>query len=419
MTDETDSQEDDMIEEGALDNAFVAALGGLDAPGQSDAVDSASLEGESDVDAEPQEPEGPGPSDPGSGQSEDGPESGVAAEGEQEGRSSVHFESLLQTARDHGIPVEGITNEAELSERVLGQVRRMQDIVLQSRQQAAQQSAPYQPQSQPQSQPQGQPQSDWTPQDYFQGKYGGPEWKEDYTRAIETGVIHRDPETGLYQAAPGFESTAAPVAQEMNAAQQHAAQFWQNTTRGNPYAQFYDVLSEPIEKMVQDRVEKILDTRTRETQQQSTVVQFERDNQSWLFAIDPDTGSRVYSDNGQQFVETVKELRGRGIQDPAYLLSLAQKLTGFGGSAPAAQSQQSLSPPAQQVPQAPQQSMAPTQSAAVRQEAQQQSFLDNAQRLAQHSPNARGRESEGAPQVMTGGDLDSFFVRAAKEVVRN
>ncbi|MGB0438312.1 MAG: hypothetical protein ACPGIJ_15300, partial [Mycobacterium sp.] len=44
---------------------------------------------------------------------------------------------------------------------------------------------------------------------------------------VDAGVVRRDPENGLWVAAPGAEVMAAGILQDMNAAQQHQASFWQ------------------------------------------------------------------------------------------------------------------------------------------------------------------------------------------------
>lgn len=408
MADEDRVEETDDLNEGELNSAFVDALG---------SGDSAGSEGESQGDpsanTEPAEPEGTGQDDAVAPVQEAQGEAvaSEADEGEGDDAPESNLESLLQTAREYGISIDGVRNEAELSERVLGQIRRMQGILAQQRQSEQQRQ---QPPQEPVQQDSGE--EEWDPRSHFKTKYGGPEWKEEYNQAINSGVIQRDEETGLWRAARGFEAIAGPMAEEVNAAQQHAAQFWQGLTRGNPYENIYSAIADPIERMVQDRVEQLLEQKFEQAQKQSAVSRFESENQSWMYQTDPDTGTRVLSSDGQRFVDTVSELRGSGIEDPATLIKLAQKYTGLGGATPAAAQQAA-------VQQAAAQSSPPKQSeatgakapAAKTQEAQQQSFLENAQRIAQHSPSARGRASEDGPQVMTEGDLESFFIRSQRE----
>jgi hypothetical protein len=188
----------------------------------------------------------------------------------------------------------------------------------------------------------------------------------------------------------------------MNSAQQHAAQFWQSMTRGNPYEKIYSALADPIEKVIEDRVERILSQRMEQSKSQDVISRFESEHGTWLYQTDPSTGQRVLSDRGRQFTDKIQELREQGIRSPEKLLEYAQQMTGIAPSQP-------------QQPAAVQNTgVAPKAKQPVSQEAQQQTFLEGAQRRAQHSPSARGRVSEDAPQVMTMGDLESLFVRAQR-----
>lgn len=392
MAIEMDSEKE--LTEDELRNAFVNAAGG----------DS---EEEADDSAAPEESSDAGQPDSEVGDSEGQPEPESADQGEPEGHRSVSFESLLSTAKEYGIPTDGIRSEAELSERVLSQVRRMQSLVLQQQMQQ-QQRPPEQPRA-----PE-QPQEQWTPQTHFQTKYGGPEWKDTYTQAINSGLVQRDLDTGLFAPASGFEMAAGSVVAEMNAAQQHAAQFWQGLTRGNPFEQIYSALSEPIERTIAERVEQALSQRMEQTSQKSEVERFAQTNAQWLYRVDPDTGSQVLTPEGERFAQVVDDLRESGIKDPSKLLQYATQMTGLSN-----QPAQSPAAPAQAPPSTAPPAQRSATGAVKTQEAQQQTFLESAQRRAQHSPSARGRASEDAPQVFDQGDLESLFVRAYREQSAN
>jgi hypothetical protein len=313
------------------------------------------------------------------------------------------FEELLEQAQGLGLNVNDYKSEAALARGVLEHLQKQQPYVS-----YAQQLLPYaddiksyfetikQPRR-PEPEPTPQTEEEWTAQRYFQEKYGGPGWKDDFNQAINSGLVQRDPETGMWVASPGQELAAGGILQELNRAQQHTSKFWQGLASKNPYEQFYDVLKEPILREVERRVEEIVGQREATTKQRDVVSDFETKHAFWMYATDPVSGQRVPTDAGREFFGTVSDLRENGISDPVKLLQLASKIHGIGSEA---KEQPKAAVPSQQEP-----------------SQKQQSFLESARKRAQHTPSARQRGGDDVPQVVSEGDLESLFSRAYREAV--
>ena len=337
------------------------------------------------------------------------------------------LDMLLGQARELGIPVDGMQSEADLASAVIEQIKSMQPHVRFAQQQYAQQRAPQPVAAPPQApaQPAGQ-QNQWDAKTYLNEKYGGPAWKPEFQSAIESGMVSRDPETGLWASLPGYEASTQQVLGEMNAAQQHSAKFWQGLAASNPYESFYEVLREPLLREVESRVSEALRREQETTQRLTFVEQFEQDNSQWLYAVDPSTGQQVPTEQGGKFLDVIDEYRAKGITDPKDLLEIAQLKMGI--------QQPVTQPPAQQAPQqATQQPASPIQQAWQQQSGAQQpvagqvpapaepkqSFIDSALQRASHSPSASGTVTDDAPQVMSEGDLNSLFERAFRQASHN
>lgn len=321
---------------------------------------------------------------------------------------TAEMESLLDRARSLGIQPERMSDPLQLSEALLEQMGKMQPMVS-----YAQQFAPYQndfqaylaqrsqPQQPPQTTPQ-QPQSqsnEWDQEAYFQEKYGGPTWKSEFQNAIEQGIVQRDPETGLWTPAPGAEMLAANILPDLNASQQQQAKFWKNWSQGNPYKDIYGVIKEPLIREVQQLINQVVETRETKQSTLNEIDQFLNQNESWMYQTDPNTGKEVESPLGEQFFQTVDQLRAKGLADPKDLIELAMLKIG-----------KSAEPAPQQQPVAQAQ---PVAQEAPKPEEPKESFLNKALKRAQHSPSSNV-STANAPQVVTEGDLDSMFVRAAR-----
>lgn len=369
------------------------------------------------------------------------------ARGNSEVSAAADVVQLLDQAQQLGIDTTNIQSEAELATAVLDQVRSMQPYV-----QYANQVLPHQAQFQEflagQSQgsdQQGKGQAtpgttpangasanaegEFDPHAYLSDKYGGPQWKPQYQHAIDNGMVERDPNTGLYRPANGFELMATPLIGEMNNALQHQNDFWKKLTTSNPYETFYDVLREPMLREVDRRVNDALQSRESQSNKDSVVSSFEQANEAWLYGTDPSTGQRVVTQDGQRFFSEIKTLQSKGLTDPQDIFEIAQLRTGLGAtkadasSAPQATSQATQpnqanqGAAATQTPPAPAADSQTTQAVQATQATQPQasqtsSFLQNALDRAAHAPNAATPTPAASPETVSQQDLENLFVRA-------
>lgn len=334
---------------------------------------------------------------------------------------------LLTTAEQYGVSTDGMTSEAQLTEAVLQQMRQMQPYV-----QFAHQAMPhvgavrdaYVSGQSPEGNapPQGS-QAAPAPADsgafdaskYLNEKYGGPSWKPEYQTAVDTGIVHRDPETGLWKPVPGYEVMAGTVVADMNAAQQHSSSFWQGIAQGNPYDNFYNVLKEPLMHDFRALIEETIEGREKTTRSQDVVSRFEEEHASWLYQVNPQTGERLPTEKGSQFLAAVSDLRESGITDPEKAIGIASRMLGVGTTQSPAPAQQQAATTAQAPAQQPvAQPPATPQPPAPQQTPTQQAFLDSALQRAAHSPTATGGIAPDQPQSVTEGDLESMFTSALR-----
>lgn len=312
--------------------------------------------------------------------------------------ASDPYAALRKQVADLGLKTNGTETPEQLSEALINQLRTMQPMA-----QYAQQVMPHaddfnrylESQKNPQPQAPQEPEQEWTEESYFQDKYGGPTWKSEFQNAIEQGIVMRDPDTGLWTSAPGAEIMAANILGDMNAAQQHSSSFWQKLSQGNPYQEIYGAVKEPLLKEVEALVAQTLRQREQQSNQTNYVSSFEDNNASWLYEIDPTTGSQVPTERGNQFFDAIDEIKADGITDPEKVLKYAMKMVG-------------PPPPAQAPP-----AVEPVQQQAQQQPEPKKSFLEGALERAKHSPSASVSAAD-APQAVTSGDLESIFVRAQR-----
>ena len=298
------------------------------------------------------------------------------------------LESLFSQVNELGIDTEGIDSADALVARLAGQLKEQQPLA-----RYAQQVMPYEDQIREFFQKQDAPAEQasdpqqWTKDQHFKDKYGGPTWSPAYQQLADSGQIKQDPDTGQWMAAPGYEMSVGQVINDVNAAAIHKAKFWQNLTNGNPLETIYSSIEDPVTRLVNERVEQILAEREQTNQGRTVVSSFEEANASWMYKTDAKTGQRVPSEAGQAFFNTVADLRESGITDQAKLIAVASKLHGV-GQTPAAAVAQATAP------------------------SKQESFLESARQRAEHTPNARAGGADEAPQIMNDRDLDSIWERS-------
>lgn len=249
----------------------------------------------------------------------------------------------------------------------------------------------------------------WSQEKYFSEKYGGPTWKQEYDNAMRQGLVVEG-ESGYILAENAQRSPETDrVVGEMNAALQHRQHFYADLANGNFYEKTFDVYREPIEKLVEARVQQMLSARESETQTLSFVDQFEQDNESWMWSKDPSTGEMQETPKRTEFVRQVREVQRAGVSDVETAIQLAMRGFDTGASAPPTEP-----PPAEKPPEpvGTGETIENNQNIQTDQNAQQQSFLDRARSASGHTPSASGRDAEDAPQVLSEGDLNSLWMQS-------
>jgi len=324
---------------------------------------------------------------------------------------------LLNAARDLGISVEGMKSSDDLALASLRKLHESGPLI-----EYAKQLLPYADQireffgsrgegQQPvASEPQTQ---EWTPQSHFNQRWQGPEWSPQFTEAINSGMVERNPSTGLWQSAAGYEVMTGSMLEPLNAAHRHATGFWTEMSRSNPYEKFYDAMLEPMQRAWKQDMESFVSDREKQAATTNDIAQFEQQNDALLYRTNPVTGRRDPTEQGQALLGSIERINSA--KTPQEVLAIALELSGMKGQqlvqqrspqpAPVQASQPPVQPMAQQVAQ---------QVAPVAQTNQrpQQSFLDGALRVASHSPSSgsSGDALGTAPVEMNDLDLKDFFV---------
>lgn len=325
----------------------------------------------------------------------------VAAEPESEPEPAPPVEPdvasvLREAARTLGLTVGDDDDDAQIATHALQQIYRERQV--------QKMLATRQPEPEPAPAPQAAApkEEEWSPEKYFQDKWGVPQWKPEYDQAVQSGILVLDSTTGLYKPAPGYESVAATLVGPINEAERARQQTWQKLGRDNLYKNVYDVTKEPLLRDVEAKIAEAfqrqqaeLQAQQQQTAQQSVVEQFEQENAEWLYRKNVVTGQHEPTPDGQALIHAITELRESGVQDQSKLLELALKVTGLGKK--------------------PEPVATPSPEPAKPSQSPQQSFLDKAMRKNAHSPNATGPGTELDAQVEDEGDLNNLFVRAYQQ----
>jgi hypothetical protein len=319
----------------------------------------------------------------------------------------------VQAAEAAGLSHEGLTDE-QLAQAVRDYIGSTRPYVS-----YGQQVAPYadqirefferqgQPPSQPAVADEKKPDPDaWDEERYFQEKWDAPKWDDTYTFAIQQGMVQRNADTGLYEATPGYESLVIGLLPGLNQATSFTHKQWQDITRGNPYRQFYDVLAEPLRRQWQTDMQKVIAEEFERYGVSQHVNSFEAENASWMYAIDPQTGNRILTPQGQVFYQEIETLQEAGVTDPQRLITLAMRH--ISASAPPVAPQSGAPEAVPQPPLVP----APAASPQVASANQQATFLQNALQRAAHSPQAGGyvQPAPDHPVTVDEQELNSMFV---------
>lgn len=315
---------------------------------------------------------------------------------------------LLAQARAAGLPLDGITTEAQLAQALLEQYQRVIPYV-----QIGQQFAPHitdfqsylANRGQQPAQPAAPQEPEWSLDSYFDKAWDVPKWENTYDFAITNGLVQRDPESGLFVPTPGAEAMVAPILTGLNQAEAQIRQQRQQLFEGNPLRNIWDKFQEPIERIIEQRVEKLVGERFQQVEQTDFVDQFENANRSWLY----DAAGQPTA-QGQQFYNQIDALQQAGVTDPKTLISLAQRLAGVGVTPAAPASPAGGAPAPSPTAGAPAQPVTPEANS----QAKKDTFLNRALANAAHQPQSQGhmQSNPDAPVVTGQGDLDQLFTNA-------
>lgn len=316
----------------------------------------------------------------------------VAAPPPQPSPAQPPANQLLEMARQAGLQIGDTSTSEEVARLAIQQMQSLNSMA-QYGQQILPHAAEFQKflEQQQQPAPAATPEDEWTPDKYF-GEQWGAQWDPKYSQAIEQGLVTRDPQTGLWAPAPGYEMTVAGMLPQLNEAQQRQSQNWQEITRGNPYQHFYEKLQEPLRREWQRDMESAIQAQFERVKQEQSIDQFEKTNSAWLYA--QQNGQRTVTPQGQKFLSAVDDLQKSGVSDPEVILRLAQQIAGVSTTAPPAA--------APTVPVVP--------NVAAANQAQQQSFLQNAISRSGHAAGAVA--NAGGPVAVEENDLNSMFISA-------
>ncbi len=323
------------------------------------------------------------------------------------------LDTFLSQAAGLGIDTNGVTSQEELLQRMIGHTEQVVPYV-----KFAKSTLPYadqireivsQPSQDPKSDPAPQPtpqepSDEWSLEKHFEQAWGGPLWKPEYQTMIDRGLVVRDPETGGYAAAPGQEFLVGNTINDINAAAAHSADFWGDLTRSNPYQKLYSKFEEPINRLVERRVQEVLAAQSSATAAQNAVQAFEQQHASELYVTDETTGKVMWSPKGAEFEKHVRYLQEKGMTDQASIVEIAGKLAGLGAtpndsasSAPAAQTTPAASP------------AKPDQTVG---EQVAQSFIQRAVEVGGHAPSAVEPDPVPVSTDVTETELSNMFVNA-------
>jgi len=249
------------------------------------------------------------------------------------------------------------------------------------------------------------PEDEWTPAAHFQSKWDVPEWKPQYDKLIEAGMVERDNRTGQFVAAPGFEASTMPFLAGLNEAHSEQTRRWQQIMRGNPYESFYENMREPLERQVTQAVQAKVDQILSERDQGSVLDQFEAKHGEWLYTTDQATGKTSATPAGQKFIDTYQELRDSGISDVQRLLDLSYRMAG--------------PQPAQQAPATPAVPQPATPAVQPPAPEPPATFIDRAKEMASHQPSSGAAPVQSpadAPVVQSQGELSNMFLNEFRAV---
>lgn len=318
-------------------------------------------------------------------------------------------QGLLQRAQQAGLPLDGISDAEGLAQAVLDQYIQARPYADYGRSTLSHPSNQGHQQAQPETKA-----DEWNEETHFKGLWNIPELGKDASFLVKAGVVVQG-DDGMFVAKEGYESLALPHLAQINQAQSARQEQLRTYFDSNPYKSTYDNLKPAFERMVDARVQQILEERFSERDRGSYVDQFTQENKSWLFTPD----GQNLSPDGARFKQAVEDLTASGITDPRKLADYGMKLAGINTNAgqpvaPGVNPVATAGPAPAIGPQRDEQGrFLPAGTPAP--VAPQETFLDKARKAATHNPS-RSSPLENNPdyQVANETELENMFSSAGR-----
>lgn len=337
--------------------------------------------------------------------------------------SSEHTPSLppnlLTRAQQLGLPLDGIDSSDKLNEFLLDQFANLRPYADYGRSALAQPASVGNAAQERNAQPSEQVDEvdEFDEQKYFSEAWTVPELSAGAKFALNSGAFETNAQ-GMIVPAPGLEQIALPYIKEINDYQQ-ARNSQNEAFAENPVKFLAEKLLPYFQHKFSPQFESITDQRFEQLAHQNFENQFKEENRSWLYTPD---GSALTQD-GQRFVETVRELRSQGITDPQKLATYAMRIAGVSTqAAPPSQPAVPNSPPSATTTNNEQRQRddqgrflpAGTPAPAPPPKTKQESFIEQARRKAGAEASQGSYASGGEFNVANDGELENLWGEAWK-----
>jgi len=310
---------------------------------------------------------------------------------------------VIDYARSAGLDVGDHTSDTDFAKHLVGQYQQQSQLATWAKQllpHASEITEALRSRQQPQQQPPAEPE-EWNVESHFSKAWDLPKYNPSWDSMLQSGVIQKDA-TGRYVPAEGHEWMGmSPELRELNEFEAHRSKSVQDLFYGgNFYKNVWDKFQEPIERMIQEKAQALLEERFSQNTAHDAIGKFESQNESWLYdgqnmELVDGQPMRKLTDGGKKFFDAVSTLRQHGVTDAGALLQLASQL-----APPPAQAGAVTPQPGAGAP--PASGVTPEQISAQ----QTQSFLENAMARAQHSPSSGGASAPGGNEPVNATEVE-------------
>lgn len=250
---------------------------------------------------------------------------------------------------------------------------------------------------------------------HFSGLWNAPQLDNAAQFAIQNGIV-RLGDSGLYEAAPGFEAMALPILNNLNQSHISQKQQLQKFFEGNPFRSIYDAILPALKHELSTEFKQYSQQSLQGYEREAFADQWRRENADWLFK------NGQLTDHGRKYQEAENYFLAKGVTDLKDLAELAMLKAGINPqairdaakppAAPVAQPADPAVPQNQDRPRGPDGKFLPAPPA--KEPTKQESFIEKAKRMAGASNSSSGY-TEGVPGhavAASQGDLDSMFTSA-------